>query len=63
MTNAYIAYVEYYDEYLDEKASVDFVVFGKSYKSVEKQINKEFKNSDFPYEILVIEKIEAIPLF
>ena len=63
MTEAYIVEVDYYDEYLDKWDYVDFVVFAKSYKDAEKQVKKEFKDSEFDYDIVSISKMDVVPLF
>lgn len=63
LTEAYLVEIDYFDDILETSEWVDFVVFATSYKDAEKQVKKEFKKSEYKYDIVSISKMDAIPLF
>jgi len=62
-TEAYLVEIEFYDDTIGYDGELELLVFGKSYKNVEKQVHKEFKGSNTEYDIVAIEKLDAIPIF
>jgi len=62
-TETYLVELEFFDDIINCDGELELIVFGKSYKSVEKQIRKEFKGSEIEYEIIAIKKLNCIPIF